>query len=144
MFALMKKGLFLTPFLLFFFAADRYMMGDNEEIAKKEEKISANKTIIVQPGESINVIVKQPEMNAGRDQKSSLVLLRNGVIDGQFVENGATRYYKDLVKDTVGQGIICQPFKHYIPGLYTYVCKIPDPMESGEKLSFAEEVHKSL
>ncbi|UII31144.1 hypothetical protein LVD17_22895 [Fulvivirga ulvae] len=103
MIKLIRKGLFLTPFVLFFFAADRY---GEENTARLENKrtLTTNKTMEVEPGGRLQVIVK------GNEKLQPLVLLNNGENNGSSGESDAT---------PVRHILVCHPYAAH----GTYVCE---------------------
>lgn len=129
-----RKGLFLAPFALFFFAAERY--GDQNlaenTIEQKHESISTDKSIVVKPGERLKVIVKSNKVLSHLERQQPLVLLSNGVGVDYIGENDAVyfRYFSPHIADHL---LVCYPSGLFSSGEYAYECTVPD--YSGATLS---------
>lgn len=142
MIAWIKKGLFLTPFILFFFAANRYTddNGTDKHINEDIESTSTiDKTIVVEPGERLKIIVEHNTIELERDLKYPLVLLKSGANDSTAGENNTKNSSQSSFPGLAEQMLVCH--QSVEDGKFVYVCTIPDNKtpENEEAISLIQE-----
>lgn len=124
MIKLLKKGLFLTPFILFFFAAERYSEENiTTEASKPEVKgsIETEQSVETKPGERLQIIVKTHKQLSTFEKKQPVVLLSHGENKDNIEESHATR-------SLAAQILVCYP-SGVSSEIYSYECFVPDHWE---------------
>ena len=131
MIKLLKRGLFLTPFILFFFAAEKYSEENAAtDISKPEVQGSseAKQEVEVEPGERLQVIVKTHKPLSSFKRVQPLVLLNNGENNDNIEESHA-------IRSLAAQILICYPYR-VSSETYAYECIVPGHSE--QVLSYNE------